>query len=111
MNIILIILVFGVIIFFHELGHFIVAKMNHITVKEFSMGLGPKLFSFKKKETQYSLRLIPLGGYCMMLSEDEEENENDENSFDKKSIQTLAFSKLERIACRVSLHGYCLSST
>ena len=86
MNIILIILVFGVIIFFHELRHFIVAKMNHITVKEFSMGLGPKLFSFKKKETQYSLRLIPLGGYCMMLSEDEEENENDENSFDKKSI-------------------------
>ena len=86
MNIILIILVFGVIIFFHELGHFIVAKMNHITVKEFSMGLGPKLFSFNKKETQYSLRLIPLGGYCMMLSEDEEENENDENSFDKKSI-------------------------
>jgi regulator of sigma E protease len=78
--------VFGVIIFFHELGHFIVAKMNHITVKEFSMGLGPKLFGFKKKETQYSLRLIPLGGYCMMLSEDEEENENDENSFDKKSI-------------------------
>ena len=55
MNIILIILVFGVIIFFHELGHFIVAKMNHITVKEFSMGLGPKLFSFKKKETQYTL--------------------------------------------------------
>ena len=86
LNIILIILVFGVIIFFHELGHFIVAKMNHITVKEFSMCLGPKLFSFKKKETQYSLRLIPLGGYCMMLSEDEEENENDENSFDKKSI-------------------------
>ena len=51
MNIILIILVFGVIIFFHELGHFIVAKMNHITVKEFSMGLGPKLFSFKKRDT------------------------------------------------------------
>ena len=86
MNIILIILVFGVIIFFHELGHFIVAKINHITVKEFSMGFGPKLFQFHKKETQYTLRLIPLGGYCMMLSEDDEENENDENSFEKKSI-------------------------
>ncbi len=86
MNIILIILVFGVIIFFHELGHFIVAKLNHITVREFSIGFGPKLFQFKKKETQYTLRLIPLGGYCMMLSEDEEENENDENSFDKKSV-------------------------
>lgn len=86
MNIILIILVFGVIIFFHELGHFVVAKINHITVKEFSMGFGPKLFQFHKKETQYTLRLIPLGGYCMMLSEDEEENENDENSFEKKSV-------------------------
>ena len=86
MNIILIILVFGVIIFFHELGHFIVAKINHITVKEFSMGLGPKLFAFTRKETQYTLRLIPLGGYCMMLSENEEENEGDENSFDNKSI-------------------------
>lgn len=86
MNIILIILVFGVIIFFHELGHFVVAKLNHITVREFSMGFGPCLFSFTKKETKYSLRIIPLGGYCMMLSEDEEENENDENSFEKKSI-------------------------
>lgn len=86
MNIILIILVFGVIIFFHELGHFVVAKINHITVKEFSMGFGPKLFQFHKKETQYTLRIIPLGGYCMMLSDDEEENEKDENSFDKKSV-------------------------
>lgn len=50
------------------------------------MGFGPKLFQFHKKETQYTLRLIPLGGYCMMLSEDEEENENDENSFEKKSV-------------------------
>ena len=81
MNIILIILVFGVIIFFHELGHFIVAKINHITVKEFSMGFGPKLFQFHKKETQYTLRLIPLGGYCMMLSEDDEENEKDIQQF------------------------------
>ena len=40
------------------------------------MGFGPKLFQFHKKETQYTLRLIPLGGYCMMLSEDDEENEN-----------------------------------
>ena len=86
MNIILIILVFGVIIFFHELGHFIVAKINHISVIEFSMGLGPKLFSFTKKDTQYSLRLIPLGGYCMLLSEGEEGHEDVENAFEKKSI-------------------------
>lgn len=88
MNIILIILVFGVIIFFHELGHFVVAKINHITVLEFSMGYGPKLFSFTKKETKYTLRLIPLGGYCMMLHDDDEEHSDgtDENSFDKKSV-------------------------
>lgn len=86
MNIILIILVFGVIIFFHELGHFIVAKLSHISVLEFSVGFGPKLIQFHKKETQYTLRLIPLGGYCMMQSENEEENENDENSFEKKSV-------------------------
>lgn len=86
MNFILIILVFGVIIFFHELGHYIVAKINHVTVIEFSMGFGPKLFQFTKKGTKYTLRLIPLGGYCMMLSEDQEENEEDENSFEKKSV-------------------------
>lgn len=88
MNIILIILVFGVIIFFHELGHFVVAKINHITVLEFSMGFGPKLFAFTKKETKYTLRLIPLGGYCMMLHDDDEEHTDgtDENSFDKKSV-------------------------
>lgn len=86
MNIILIILVFGVIIFFHELGHFIVAKINHIGVIEFSMGLGPKLFSFTRKDTQYSLRLIPLGGYCMLVTEAEAGHENDESAFEKKSI-------------------------
>ena len=62
MNIILIILVFGVIVFFHEFGHFIVAKMNKIAVMEFSIGMGPAIFSIQKKETKYSLRLLPIGG-------------------------------------------------
>ncbi len=94
MNIILIILVFGVIIFFHELGHFIVAKLNHIDVIEFSVGFGPKLFQFTKNGTMYTLRLLPLGGYCMMLSDailEEEAEEGatpevNENSFDQKSV-------------------------
>ena len=60
MNIILIILVFGVIVFFHEFGHFIVAKMNKIAVMEFSIGMGPAIFSIQKKETKYSLRLLPI---------------------------------------------------
>lgn len=84
MNVILIILVFGVIVFFHELGHFLVAKANKISVTEFSIGMGPKLFGFKKKETQYSIRLLPLGGYCLMVGE--EEDVDDENAFGNKSV-------------------------
>ena len=84
MNIILIILVFGVIVFFHEFGHFIVAKLNKIAVMEFSIGMGPAIFSFKKKETKYSLRLLPIGGYCMMMGEDEETD--DENAFSNKPL-------------------------
>lgn len=84
MNIILIILVFGVIVFFHEFGHFIVAKMNKIAVMEFSIGMGPAIVSVQKKETKYSLRLLPIGGYCMMMGEDEESE--DENAFNNKPL-------------------------
>lgn len=84
MNIILIILVFGVIVFFHEFGHFIVAKLNKISVTEFAIGMGPAIFSFQRKETKYSLRLLPLGGYCLMMGEDEESD--DENAFGNKPV-------------------------
>ena len=84
MNIILIILVFGVIVFFHEFGHFIVAKMNKIAVMEFSIGMGPAIFSIQKKETKCSLRLLPIGGYCMMMGEDGESE--DENAFNNKPL-------------------------
>ena len=82
-------IVFGFIIFFHELGHFLIAKKNGIGVIEFAVGMGPVLFSFTKNETKYSLRLIPMGGFCMMLGEDEEVE--DEHSFSKKTVwQRLA---------------------
>ena len=84
MNIILIILVFGIVVFFHEFGHFIVAKANHIAVTEFSIGMGPAIFSVKKKETKYSLRILPIGGYCMMVGENEESD--DENAFSNKPV-------------------------
>lgn len=84
MNIILIILVFGVIVFFHELGHFLMAKYNKIAVTEFAIGMGPAIVSFKKNETKYSIRLFPIGGYCLMVGEDEESE--DENAFGNKSI-------------------------
>lgn len=66
-------LVFGVIIFLHELGHFVTAKLCGIQVNEFAMGMGPKLFSFVKGSTRYALRLLPIGGFVSMEGEDGEE--------------------------------------
>lgn len=83
-NIILAIIVFGAIIFFHELGHFIFAKLNGVYVNEFAVGMGPTIFSFCKKETKYCLKAIPMGGYCMMMGEDEDVA--DEHSFSQKPV-------------------------
>ena len=66
------ILFFGLIIMFHELGHFLFAKLFKVQINEFSMGMGPTLFKRKKGETQYSLRLFPIGGFVSMEGEDEE---------------------------------------
>ena len=71
MSIILAIIIFSVLVLFHEFGHFLFAKLSGITVLEFSLGMGPKLFSFAKGGTVYSLKLLPLGGSCMMEGEDE----------------------------------------
>ena len=77
-------LVFSVIILFHEFGHFLLAKLNKITVVEFSLGMGPRLLSFEAGGTRYSWKLLPFGGSCMMLGEDGEEEE--EGSFGSKSV-------------------------
>lgn len=69
------VLLFELIIFIHEFGHFITAKKSGVKVNEFSLGMGPKLFSFGKGETKYSLRLFPIGGYCAMEGEDEDSPE------------------------------------
>ena len=66
------VLLFELIILFHEGGHFIAAKLSKVKVNEFSLGMGPKLFSFTKGETTYSLRLLPIGGFCAMEGEDED---------------------------------------
>ncbi len=71
------IVVFLAVVFFHELGHFTLAKMNGIGVKEFMLGFGPKIAKFKKGETLYSLRAIPLGGAVVMKGEGEESDEPD----------------------------------
>lgn len=64
------ILIFGFLIFIHEFGHFITAKLCGVRVNEFAINMGPRLFGWKKGETQYSFRLIPIGGYCAMEGED-----------------------------------------
>ena len=66
-------LVFGVVIFLHELGHFVTAKLCGIQVNEFAMGMGPKWFSFMKGSSRYALRLLPIGGVVSMEGENSEE--------------------------------------
>ncbi|MCH5298347.1 MAG: RIP metalloprotease RseP [Ruminococcus sp.] len=66
------VLLFELIIFFHEGGHFLAAKRSGVQVNEFALGMGPKLFSFTRGETTYSLRAFPIGGYCAMEGEDED---------------------------------------
>lgn len=84
MGIILAIIIFSIIIIIHEFGHFLLAKQHGITVTEFAVGMGPKLCSFKKGDTVYALKLIPFGGSCMMLGEDEDAS--GEGSFNSKSV-------------------------
>ena len=84
MSIVLALLIFSVIVIFHELGHFLLAKYNGITVTEFSVGMGPRLLSHEWGKTRYSLKILPFGGSCMMVGEDEESDEK--GSFGSKSV-------------------------
>ena len=70
------ILIFGVLIAVHEFGHFLAAKVCGVRVNEFSIGMGPQLFHKTKGDTEYSLRLLPIGGYCAMEGEDEDSNDD-----------------------------------
>ncbi len=84
MNIILALVIFSMIILFHELGHFLLAKFNDVKVNEFCLGLGPTLVGFTKGETRYSLKLLPFGGACMMEGEDEASE--DDRGFNNKTV-------------------------
>ncbi len=84
MGIIIAVLIFGLLVIFHEFGHFILAKKNGIRVNEFAIGMGPRLFGFKKGETEYVIRLLPFGGACVMAGEDEDTEE--EGTFNSKSV-------------------------
>ncbi len=90
MSIVVAVIIFGLIIFIHEFGHFIMAKKNGIFVVEFSIGMGPSLFKFKKGETIYSLKLLPFGGACQMLNKEladfEIEGADYDKAFETKSV-------------------------
>lgn len=91
-SVIITILAFGIMVTLHEAGHFFVAKRFGVTVHEFSIGMGPLLFKWGKGETQYSLRLIPIGGYVKLEGEEESDN--------PKAFSNI--SPLKRIAVLVS---------
>ena len=69
-NLIVFIIVLTVIVAFHEFGHFLFAKITGVYVYEYSIGMGPKIWGTKKGETEYSIRAIPIGGYCQLAGED-----------------------------------------
>ncbi len=87
------IIIFSVIIFVHEFGHFFTAKLFDVKVSEFALGMGPAIFKKQKGETLYSLRAIPLGGFCAMEGENGESD--DPRSFGRKT-------KLQRFIILVS---------
>jgi regulator of sigma E protease len=88
MTIIYAIIMFCILVLVHEGGHFIAAKSVGVKVNEFAVGMGPVLFKKTKGETQYSVRLFPIGGFCAMEGEDDDSE--DERSFNRKSIWAKA---------------------
>ena len=84
MSYILALIIFSAIVIFHELGHFLLAKKNKIEVIEFSLGMGPRLLSHVWGDTRYSLKLLPIGGSCQMVGE--EEASDSEGAFGNKSV-------------------------
>jgi len=100
-TIILFLLILGVIVFFHELGHFVMAKLYNVKVEEFALGFPPKIFGVKKGETEYRLNWVPLGGYCKIVGEDGEEKENP-RSFGSRSI----FQRFQIISAGVLMNFF-----
>ena len=97
MTILYFIIALGLLIFIHELGHFIVAKRNGVCVEVFSLGFGPRLLGFKKGDTDYRVSLFPLGGYVKMKGEDpdEEGEAHDPRSYSAKSV----FTRMRIVFC------------
>lgn len=97
-TIILFIIIFGLVVISHELGHFLIGRRNGIRVVEFSVGMGPTLFSFVKHGTKYSLKLLPFGGACMFEGEDGVEREKGEKADASEGIAFTEAGVWARIA-------------
>ena len=80
------IILLGALVVAHEFGHFIVAKKSGIWVQEFAVGMGPKIASVMKGDTEYSIRALPLGGFCRMEGETEDGSAPGPRSFLTKSV-------------------------
>lgn len=101
-NALAVVVVLGALIFFHELGHFMMARMLGIGVKTFSLGFGPKIFTIRKGKTKYSLSLIPLGGYVSLAGEEGEEEDKTEQS--SQVITDELFLPTEKFSNRPPWH-------
>ena len=89
MGVLVTILALGIVIFVHELGHYLMAKRAGIGVYEFSIGMGPKIFGWKRDETDYTLRILPIGGFVKLAGMDESDKDQeipDKINYHKKSI-------------------------
>jgi regulator of sigma E protease len=106
MYIIIFIIILAALVFVHELGHFLVAKASGIRVDEFALGFPPRIFSFQKGETRYSLNAVPFGGYVKIFGEDYEEAQtNSEVAKDDRSF----INKPRYIQATVLIAGICFN--
>ena len=92
-NLIIFILILTVIIAFHEFGHFLFAKLCGVYVYEYAIGMGPKIFSKQIGETVYSLRAIPIGGFCQLAGEDLDEDDKQKIKKDRRLQNKTPFQR------------------
>lgn len=92
-NLLLFILILGVIVFIHEFGHFMFAKLTGVYVYEFAIGMGPRICGFKKGETEYNLRAIPIGGFCQLAGEDLDDDDLKKVPKDRRLQSKTAFQR------------------
>ncbi len=108
LNILIFILILGIIVFIHEFGHFIFSKKFGVHVYEFSIGMGPKIYSFRRKndETEYFIRLLPIGGYVKLAGE---EIEDDKSVPKSKKLQNKTFLQRLIVMSSGAMFNFLLS--